>query len=61
MDGCPVEDLELDFTLPGHPTVELCKNGQNIKVTIDNLEKYIQVNIDTFILSASFLFFDHVV
>lgn len=44
LDGCPIEDLGLNFTLPGHPTIELRKSGQNIDVTIDNLEKYIQVN-----------------
>lgn len=36
--------MALNFTLPGHPTIELRKNGQNIDVTIDNLEKYIQVH-----------------
>ena len=27
MDGCPVEDLGLDFTLPGYPNIELTKGG----------------------------------
>jgi len=45
LDGCPVEDLGLNFTLPGHASIELRKNGLNIDVTIDNLEKYIQVII----------------
>ena len=27
MDGCPVEDLGLDFTLPGYPNIELRKGG----------------------------------
>ncbi|XP_060862971.1 E3 ubiquitin-protein ligase TRIP12 isoform X1 [Metopolophium dirhodum] len=43
LDGCPVEDLGLNFTLPGHASIELRKNGLNIDVTIDNLEKYIQL------------------
>lgn len=43
LDSCPIEDLGLNFTLPGHPSIELRKNGQNIDVTIDNLENYIQV------------------
>ena len=25
LDGCPVEDLGLDFTLPGYPNIELKK------------------------------------
>jgi len=28
LDGCPVEDLGLDFTLPGYPSVELRKGGR---------------------------------
>ena len=28
MDGCPVEDLGLDFTLPGYPNIELRKGGK---------------------------------
>ncbi|KAE9544593.1 hypothetical protein AGLY_000135 [Aphis glycines] len=43
LDGCPVQDLGLNFTLPGHASIELRKNGANIDVTIDNLEKYIQL------------------
>ncbi|XP_025418550.1 E3 ubiquitin-protein ligase TRIP12 [Sipha flava] len=43
LDGCSVEDLGLNFTLPGHSTVELRKNGQNIDVTIENLDKYIEL------------------
>ena len=28
MDGCPVEELGLDFTLPGYPNIELRKGGR---------------------------------
>ena len=28
MDGCPIEDLGLDFTLPGYPNIELRKGGK---------------------------------
>ena len=27
LDGCPVEDLGLDFTLPGYPNIELKKGS----------------------------------
>ncbi|KAK7602929.1 hypothetical protein V9T40_006903 [Parthenolecanium corni] len=40
LDGCPIEDLSLDFTLPGYPHIELRKGGKNIPVTILNLESY---------------------
>lgn len=41
-----VEDLGLDFTLPGHPSIELQPNGANIDVTIDNVELYVNKVID---------------
>lgn len=44
LDGCPIEDLSLDFTLPGYPHIELRKGGKNIPVTILNLESYCRVS-----------------
>lgn len=43
MDGCPVEDLGLDFTLPGYPNIELRKGGKHIAVTLDNLHQYVKL------------------
>ena len=43
LDGVSVEDLYLDFTLPGHPNIELKKGGKNTTVTIHNLEEYLKV------------------
>ena len=43
MDGSSVEDLDLDFTLPGYPHIELKKGGKDIGVTIRNLEEYLKV------------------
>lgn len=40
MDGCRIEDLGLDFTLPGHAQIELRKGGKDIPVTIHNLDDY---------------------
>lgn len=45
MNGCSVEDLGLDFTLPGFPNIELKKGGKDIPVTIHNLEDYLRVCI----------------
>uniref|UniRef100_A0A1I8IXH2 E3 ubiquitin-protein ligase n=1 Tax=Macrostomum lignano TaxID=282301 RepID=A0A1I8IXH2_9PLAT len=39
--GCPVEELGLDFTLPGYPAVELLPGGSGIPVTIDRLDDYL--------------------
>jgi len=44
VDGCLIDDLELDFVLPGYPDIELKKGGKNISVTLDNLEEYVQVS-----------------
>ena len=43
MDGCSVEDLGLDFVLPGHQHIELKKGGRDTVVTLDNLEDYLRV------------------
>lgn len=44
LDGCRIDNLGLDFTLPGHPSIELRKGGKDIPVTIHNLEDYIKVS-----------------
>lgn len=44
MNGCSVEDLGLDFTLPGFPNIELKKGGKDTPVTIHNLEEYLRVS-----------------
>ncbi|XP_069474400.1 E3 ubiquitin-protein ligase TRIP12 isoform X2 [Ambystoma mexicanum] len=45
MNGCSVEDLALDFTLPGFPNIELRKGGKDLAVTIHNLEEYLRLVI----------------
>ncbi|XP_018423863.1 PREDICTED: E3 ubiquitin-protein ligase TRIP12 isoform X3 [Nanorana parkeri] len=45
MNGCSVEDLGLDFTLPGFPNIELKKGGKDIPVTIHNLDEYVRLVI----------------
>lgn len=51
LDGCRIDNLGLDFTLPGHPSIELRKGGKDIPVTIHNLEDYIKVRTIIIILS----------
>lgn len=41
-----VEDLCLDFTLPGYPEYLLKSGGQNIEVNLENLEEYISLVVD---------------
>ena len=43
MDGCPVEELGLDFTLPGYPNIELRKGGRDMAVNLDNLASYVSL------------------
>lgn len=46
IDGAHIDDLGLDFTLPGYSSIELLPNGSQISVTIDKVEKYIERVID---------------
>ncbi|CAH1114025.1 unnamed protein product [Psylliodes chrysocephalus] len=41
-DGCPIEDLGIDFIIPGH-NVELMKSGKSTHVTIHNLHLYVKL------------------
>ncbi|XP_075057748.1 E3 ubiquitin-protein ligase TRIP12 isoform X10 [Mixophyes fleayi] len=45
MSGCSIDDLGLDFTLPGFPNIELKKGGKDTQVTIQNLDQYVQLVI----------------
>ncbi|KAL5401064.1 hypothetical protein PMIN03_011840 [Paraphaeosphaeria minitans] len=42
---CHVEDLGLDFTLPGYP-IELVENGADKQVTMDNVDMYVEKVLD---------------
>lgn len=44
--GASLEDLSLDFTLPGYPSIHLIENGSETEVTNDNLPLYIQKVLD---------------
>ena len=46
IQGAAVQDLGLDFTLPGYPAIELIENGSNIPVTLDNISTYLDKVID---------------
>ena len=44
--GARLEDLMLDFTLPGYSNIELIKGGSNMPVTLDNVQNYIDRVLD---------------
>ncbi|KAI0887946.1 uncharacterized protein GGS22DRAFT_154627 [Annulohypoxylon maeteangense] len=46
IDNGTLEDLALDFTLPGYPDIELTAGGSHIPVTIYNVESYLEKVID---------------
>jgi E3 ubiquitin-protein ligase TRIP12 len=46
IDGVKIDDLCLDFTLPGYPSIELESNGSQKRVTIDNVDSYLEKVID---------------
>ncbi|ANB15244.1 putative ubiquitin-protein ligase UFD4 [Sugiyamaella lignohabitans] len=41
-----IEDLALDFTLPGYPDINLIEDGSHIPVTIDNVNEYLDLVVD---------------
>lgn len=41
-DGCPIEDLGIDFVVPGY-NIELMKSGKSTHVTIHNLHLYVRL------------------
>jgi len=43
LDGCAIEDIGLDFTLPGYPAIELRKGGKDLNVTLSNIEQYVRL------------------
>lgn len=47
-----IDDLGLDFTLPGYSSIELVPNGSDTNVTIDNIGEYIQKVIDFTLVSG---------
>ncbi|PNT71974.1 hypothetical protein BRADI_2g37870v3 [Brachypodium distachyon] len=47
-----LEDLCLDFTLPGNPEYELVPGGSEKMVTLDNLEEYVYLIVDATLKSG---------
>ncbi|KAK9324323.1 hypothetical protein V1517DRAFT_256294 [Lipomyces orientalis] len=46
IDSVKVDDLTLDFTLPGQPEFELSEGSANVPVTIHNVDQYVKKVID---------------
>ncbi|KAI0204553.1 HECT-domain-containing protein [Astrocystis sublimbata] len=46
VDDTVLEELALDFTLPGYPKIQLIPDGSQTPVTIDNVESYLENVID---------------
>ena len=46
INGARIEDLGLDFTLPGYPAIELIADGGNTPVTLGNVASYVEKVID---------------
>ncbi|XP_046911812.2 E3 ubiquitin-protein ligase TRIP12 [Dermatophagoides farinae] len=43
LQGSSIEDLNIDFIMPGYPNIELRKGGKDMAVTLNNLENYIEL------------------
>lgn len=46
VDGCSVDDLCLDFTLPGYADIIIGYEGANTPVTLENLRDYIEAVVN---------------
>ncbi|KAK4135006.1 hypothetical protein BT67DRAFT_289064 [Trichocladium antarcticum] len=46
VDKIQIDDLYLDFTLPGYPEIELIPNGSQTRLSIDNVDLYLEKVID---------------
>ncbi|RMZ68839.1 ubiquitin ligase Nedd4 [Pyrenophora seminiperda CCB06] len=46
IQDCHVEDLALDFTLPGYDSIELIPKGTDTLVSIENVDLYVEKVID---------------
>jgi E3 ubiquitin-protein ligase TRIP12 len=46
IDKVKLDDLCLDFTLPGYPEIELEEGGSHKRVTIDNVASYLEKVVD---------------
>jgi E3 ubiquitin-protein ligase TRIP12 len=44
LDGCPIQDLGLDFTLPGYASIELRKGGRDFSLSVHNIDQYTKVS-----------------
>ena len=50
LKGVRIEDLHLNFTLPGYEQIELKPNGKNIIVNVDNIENYLSLVAEQMLL-----------
>lgn len=51
-DGTRIEELCLNYVLPGYDDIDLCKGGRDKTVTLDNLEHY--TNVSNAVESSSY-------
>lgn len=52
INDAKIEDLGLDFTLPGHPNIELTTGGADVDVTIENVSNYIRKVVEVTLSSG---------
>jgi E3 ubiquitin-protein ligase TRIP12 len=52
INDAKIEDLGLDFTLPGYPNIELTTGGADVDVTIENVGNYIRKVVEVTLVSG---------
>lgn len=46
LDGCSLEELSLNFCVPGHPMVEMMKGGRDEWLDVHNVEQYVKLSLE---------------
>lgn len=59
-DGVKLEDLAIDFTLPGYPNIELIPDGKNVILSNNNIEVYIKSYLNYWLNDGVALWFHHI-
>ncbi|XP_021937421.1 E3 ubiquitin-protein ligase TRIP12 isoform X3 [Zootermopsis nevadensis] len=52
LDGCAIQDLGLDFTLPGYASIELRKGGRDFSLSVHNIDQYTKLVCHWFLMEG---------
>ena len=53
IQGCSIEDLALNFTFPGYEDIDLIENGEDMPVTLSNLDQYVSILTQYYLIETN--------